>query len=126
MGGADEAGACRYFDDSRWARGPWDVTRDAMIWQGSWARGSGRGDDPASSPETPSPGNQAWISPPVPAPSSVSYWRYSHGTTWGELCDDLTVVDVPGDHFSLLRQDAPDMEPLVGGFVWGTGFWASG
>ena len=41
------------------------------------------------------------------------YWRYSHGTTWAELADDVTVVDVPGDHFSLLRQDAPDMEPLV-------------
>ncbi|KIY94328.1 type I polyketide synthase [Monoraphidium neglectum] len=53
------------------------------------------------------------------------YWRYSHGTTWAELCDDLTVVDVPGDHFSLLRQDAPDMEPMVamlklklGAFGW--------
>jgi hypothetical protein len=46
------------------------------------------------------------------------YWRYSHGTTWAELCDDLTVVDVPGDHFSLLRQDAPDMEPMVGGLTW--------
>jgi thioesterase domain-containing protein len=43
------------------------------------------------------------------------YWRFSHGTTWAELCDDLTVVDVPGDHFSLLRQDPPDMEPLVSG-----------
>jgi hypothetical protein len=38
------------------------------------------------------------------------YWRYSHGTCWSELTDDLLVVDVPGDHFSLLRQDAPDME----------------
>lgn len=32
------------------------------------------------------------------------YWRYSHGTCWSELADDLTVIDVPGDHFSLLRQ----------------------
>lgn len=32
------------------------------------------------------------------------YWRYSHGTCWSELAADLTVVDVPGDHFSLLRQ----------------------
>jgi hypothetical protein len=32
------------------------------------------------------------------------YWRYSHGTCWAELCEELTVVDVPGDHFSLLRQ----------------------
>lgn len=38
------------------------------------------------------------------------YWRYSHGTCWSELADDLLVVDVPGDHFSLLRQDPPDME----------------
>lgn len=32
------------------------------------------------------------------------YWRYSHGTCWSELAEDLTVIDVPGDHFSLLRQ----------------------
>jgi thioesterase domain-containing protein len=32
------------------------------------------------------------------------YWRYSHGCCWSELCEDLLVVDVPGDHFSLLRQ----------------------
>jgi hypothetical protein len=32
------------------------------------------------------------------------YWRYSHGTCWSEVADDLLVVDVPGDHFSLLRQ----------------------
>jgi hypothetical protein len=38
------------------------------------------------------------------------YWRYSHGTCWSELAEDLLVVDVPGDHFSLLRQDPPDME----------------
>jgi hypothetical protein len=38
------------------------------------------------------------------------YWRYSHGTCWSELTEDLLVVDVPGDHFSLLRQDPPDME----------------
>jgi hypothetical protein len=48
-------------------------------------------------------------------PHLQRYWRYSHGTTWAELCDDLLVVDVPGDHFSLLRQEPPDMEPLVRG-----------
>jgi hypothetical protein len=35
------------------------------------------------------------------------YWRYSHGTCWSEVADDLLVVDVPGDHFSLLRQVRP-------------------
>ena len=36
------------------------------------------------------------------------YWRYSHGCCWGELCEDLLVVDVPGDHFSVLRQVGRD------------------
>ena len=45
--------------------------------------------------------------------ASPRYWRYSHGTTWAELAEDLLVVDVPGDHFSLLRQEPADMEPLV-------------
>ena len=27
-----------------------------------------------------------------------------HGACWYDLCDDLEVIDVPGDHFSLLRQ----------------------
>ena len=37
---------------------------------------------------------------------SFSYWESPHGVCWAELCDDLEVIDVPGDHFSLLRQDA--------------------
>lgn len=41
------------------------------------------------------------------------FWRFSHGTCWSELADDVLVVDVPGDHFSLLRQDPPDMEVCV-------------
>lgn len=49
-----------------------------------------------------------------PPPFPRRYWRYSHGTTWAQLADDLLVVDVPGDHFSLLRQEPADMEPLVG------------
>jgi len=24
------------------------------------------------------------------------YWRYSHGTCWSEIADDVTVIDVPG------------------------------
>ena len=32
---------------------------------------------------------------------------------WADLCDDLQVVDVPGDHFSLLRQEPADMALLV-------------
>lgn len=27
-----------------------------------------------------------------------------HGACWYDLCDDMEVIDVPGDHFSLLRQ----------------------
>ena len=27
-----------------------------------------------------------------------------HGACWYDLCEDLEVIDVPGDHFSLLRQ----------------------
>lgn len=36
-----------------------------------------------------------------------------HGLCWGPLCRDLQVVDVPGDHFSLLRQDEQDMRIIV-------------
>lgn len=36
-----------------------------------------------------------------------------HGACWYTRCDDLRVVDVPGDHFSLLRQDIEDMNVLV-------------
>ena len=32
---------------------------------------------------------------------------------WEGLCTDLQVVDVPGDHFSLLRQSPRDMGYLV-------------
>lgn len=38
---------------------------------------------------------------------------WPHGVCWSELCAELEVVDVPGDHFSLLRQDAADMELMV-------------
>lgn len=27
-----------------------------------------------------------------------------HGVCWYDLCDDLEVIDIPGDHFSILRQ----------------------
>lgn len=33
------------------------------------------------------------------------YWEWPHGVCWAELSEDLEVIDVPGDHFSLLRQD---------------------
>lgn len=36
-----------------------------------------------------------------------------HGACWYARCEDLRVVDVPGDHFSLLRQDSEDMTVLV-------------
>ena len=36
-----------------------------------------------------------------------------HGACWYTRCDDLRVIDVPGDHFSLLRQDIEDMNILV-------------
>ena len=36
-----------------------------------------------------------------------------HGLCWAPLCKDLQVVDVPGDHFSLLRQDEKDMSIIV-------------
>lgn len=49
-----------------------------------------------------------------------------HGVCWWDLCDDLEVIDVPGDHFSLLRQDPRDMVVIVaalksklGAFGWG-------
>lgn len=48
-----------------------------------------------------------------------------HGVCWSQLCDDLEVVDVPGDHFALLRQSVPDMSIVVhhlksrlGAFGW--------
>ena len=40
---------------------------------------------------------------------------YPHGACWYERCMDLRVIDVPGDHFSLLRQDLEDMNVLVTG-----------
>ncbi|KAK9863861.1 hypothetical protein WJX84_009188, partial [Apatococcus fuscideae] len=36
-----------------------------------------------------------------------------HGHTWRDLCSALEVVDVPGDHFSLLRQSPEDMQVMV-------------
>ena len=36
-----------------------------------------------------------------------------HGLCWAPLCKDLQIVDVPGDHFSLLRQDEKDMTIIV-------------
>ncbi|CAD7696942.1 unnamed protein product, partial [Ostreobium quekettii] len=36
-----------------------------------------------------------------------------HGVCWVDLCQDLEVVDVPGDHFSLLRQEPKDMSIIV-------------
>lgn len=36
-----------------------------------------------------------------------------HGACWYTRCEDLRVIDVPGDHFSLLRQDIEDMNVLV-------------
>jgi thioesterase domain-containing protein len=36
-----------------------------------------------------------------------------HGACWYDVCADLRVVDVPGDHFSLLRQDLEDMSVIV-------------
>ena len=30
--------------------------------------------------------------------------RLPHGACWYDLCDDLEVLDIPGDHFSILRQ----------------------
>ena len=37
----------------------------------------------------------------------------AHGLCWAPLCNDLQIVDVPGDHFSLLRQDKEDMSIIV-------------
>lgn len=31
-------------------------------------------------------------------------WAWPHGVCWHSLCTDLEVIDVPGDHFSILRQ----------------------
>jgi len=36
-----------------------------------------------------------------------------HGPAWYPMCDDLEVIDVPGDHFSLLRQDDADLNLIV-------------
>ncbi len=65
--------------------------------------------------------------PPPPTPPASRFWLYAHGVCWQELCTDLQVIDVPGDHFSLLRQGARDMAYLVealqaalGAFGWDT------
>ncbi|KAK9815594.1 hypothetical protein WJX72_006498 [[Myrmecia] bisecta] len=36
-----------------------------------------------------------------------------HAACWYDLCQDLQVIDVPGDHFSLLRQGDEDMQVIV-------------
>lgn len=41
------------------------------------------------------------------------FWQYSHGVSWSDICEDLLVIDVPGDHFSLLRQEPADLEPMI-------------
>eukprot|EP00963_Diacronema_lutheri_P009974 scaffold941_cov454-Pavlova_lutheri.AAC.4 len=38
---------------------------------------------------------------------------YPHGVAWSEIADTVEVIDVPGDHFTLLRQGNPDMSILV-------------
>ncbi len=62
---------------------------------------------------------------PCPAFVHTRRWRYAHGACWAELCEDLEVIDVPGDHFSLLRQSPADMDVMVatlkmclGAFGW--------
>lgn len=49
-----------------------------------------------------------------------------HGACWYNRCEDLRVIDVPGDHFSLLRQDLDDMNVLVTGLkmILGPFGWA--
>lgn len=37
----------------------------------------------------------------------------AHGTCWHDLCANLRVIDVPGNHYSLLRQPRADMEPIL-------------
>jgi hypothetical protein len=41
------------------------------------------------------------------------HWRYAHGVCWSELADEVEVVDVTGDHFSLLRQEPEDLAAMV-------------
>ncbi|GFH18518.1 uncharacterized protein HaLaN_15339, partial [Haematococcus lacustris] len=48
-----------------------------------------------------------------------------HGVCWHEMCRELEVIDVAGDHFSLLRQSKQDMSLVVaalklhlGAFGW--------
>ena len=36
-----------------------------------------------------------------------------HGVRWCEVADDLEVVDVPGDHFTMIRVQGRDMDVLV-------------
>lgn len=38
---------------------------------------------------------------------------HPHGVAWSEVADTVEVIDVPGDHFTLLRQGNPDMSILV-------------
>ena len=57
-----------------------------------------------------------WVAAPLlPAcaawPSSCPPSRFcprpadaAHGACWYDLCEDCQVVDIPGDHFSILRQ----------------------
>jgi hypothetical protein len=37
--------------------------------------------------------------------------RLPHGACWYDLCDDLEVIEIPGDHFSILRQVWPASLP---------------
>lgn len=102
---ANDAGACDYFQDSRWGRlrlrTLWQLPSSLRVMTASCLLTSYRTHFTLAF--------NRMVNFPL-----RRYWRYSHGTTWAELADDLLVVDVPGDHFSLLRQEPADMEPLVG------------
>jgi thioesterase domain-containing protein len=70
-------------------------------------------------------GQEQAVGGTLAVPSMPLVPALSHGARWYRLCSDLEVVDVPGDHFSLLRQGPEDMALVVsalkqrlGAFGW--------
>ena len=88
---AADQGACTYMNDARDAGANAICTRPiAVLLAHQCARGVCMAMAPSS------------VLPPHLRPLRCAV--LPHGACWYDLCEDLEVIDVPGDHFSLLRQ----------------------
>jgi hypothetical protein len=87
-------GVCTYMDDRRDAGGPPGCCGSVG--------GAGRGVERRHARLLPACSTRPGCPPSPPAPPTPA--AVPHGACWYDLCDDCEVIDVPGDHFSILRQ----------------------